>query len=85
MNFYEFLKFVAFSGISCIKINPENELLRQQCVRVTSVVNGAGPGQTWPVGSIRQCLRLVSVADMWAQSTATSAWSKLTRGPTDIS
>ena len=28
------------------EINPENELLRQQCVRVTSVVNGAGLGQT---------------------------------------
>jgi hypothetical protein len=24
INFYEFLKFVLFSGISCIKINPEN-------------------------------------------------------------
>ena len=26
-------------------------------------------------------LGLVRVTDMWAQSTATSAWSKLTRGP----
>ena len=36
-----------FSGISWIISNPENHLLRQHYVRVTSVVNGAGPSQTW--------------------------------------
>ena len=29
-------------------------------------------------------LGLVRVTDMWAQSTATPAWSKLTRGPTVV-
>ena len=46
INFYDFLKFVVFSGISCVEIIPVNNLLRQQYVRMTSVVNGAGPGQT---------------------------------------
>ena len=44
----------------------------------------AAAGQTWPVGSTGQWLGLVSAADVGAQSTATSARSKLTRGATAI-
>ena len=33
---YEFLKFKLYSGISYIRLNPENQLLRQPDVSVTS-------------------------------------------------
>ena len=55
INFYEFLKFATFSGISYIRINPEKDLLRQPGVSVTSAVNWDGPGQPWPVGPVCQC------------------------------
>ena len=46
MNYYEFFKFAKFSGISHIRINPENELLRQHDITVMSAVNRAGQSQT---------------------------------------
>ena len=48
---HEFLKFKLYSGISYIRINPEINLLRQPCVRMTSGSTGTsrsnlivGPG-----------------------------------------
>ena len=58
LNLYDFLKFRHFLEFPELFLNlkiPENPLLRQHDIMLTSVSQQGGPGQTWPVGPTGQC------------------------------
>ena len=79
-NFYDFLKFKSFSGISWIVL--KQKLITASAWHRHDVSRSTGLTQVKPDAwdPIVSVLGLVRVTDMWAQSGATSARSTLMHG-----